>query len=346
MNKRIVTIPRAIGLGLLMYAIIRLTNDSISKVRFWKRPWETTALELTATIVAAFLLLNTLKLLIRRFDKKRFESPKRRIAYEMGMVILAIFVFINIFANTFAALTDDGLQAHDVVVNNLVFIQVMLVYFLFMRADQYFNAFYEERAKLEVLKREKLETELNYLKAQINPHFLFNALNGIYFTIEEAPAKAQQMLNRFSGMLRYQLYECSDTYVPLQKEMQYMEQYVALEKERKTDKLDLQLEFPNQTQNYRIAPFLLQPLVENAFKYLGGEQPFLHLSTQLEGTDFLFRVSNSCQHCTAEAVIKDGIGYANLKRRLKLLYNDQYHLERHCGDGQFFVELKLQLHDD
>ena len=120
-------------------------------------------------------------------------------------------------------------------------------------------------SKAKNIERERLETELKFLKAQLNPHFLFNAINNIYFLIRRDPEAAENALSKFSEMLRYQLYECNDEKIPLQKELQYLESYIKLSSLSK-NRLEVNFEADEKINGELIAPIILIPLVEKCFQ--------------------------------------------------------------------------------
>lgn len=334
--------PFWIGLG--YYACIRIATDSITKVRFWERPWSTTLAELIGTLAISYLVVFGINRIIRSFDKKTFDSPGQQLRYELFRVWLFTTILFNIFANLLTALTDDGLNVHDVVINNLLGSLITILLYLYFRANGFLEAFANEKVKSEQLQREKIETELKYLKNQINPHFLFNALNGIYFQIKESPNIAQETLDRFSKMLRYQLYECSGERVALKKEINYIKDYIEIERMRKTEALILDVDFSSGFNGYEMAPFLLQPLVENAFKHLSGT-PEIRIKGHLEAHKFIFQVQNSIDPNLISKTMKveGGIGLANVKRRLILLYPDAHELEIRQDANFFEVTLNLDL---
>jgi two-component system, LytTR family, sensor kinase len=145
---------------------------------------------------------------------------------------------------------------------------------------------FESRRRQEVLEKEKLATELNFLRHQFNPHFLFNTINSIFFLIRKDPDTASDALAKFSGLLRYQLYECSDERIPLSREHEYLHQFIELEKLRQGNELTVKASlYDSAPGNWLIAPFLLMPFVENAFKHVSrepGQVNWIHIQSQME----------------------------------------------------------------
>jgi two-component system, LytTR family, sensor kinase len=201
-----------------------------------------------------------------------------------------------------------------------------------------------QKRLLEVAK-EKAETELNFLKAQINPHFLFNSLNAVYFLIDKNNREAREALHKFSEMLRYQLYGARDDKVSIGKELQYLQDYIGLQKLR-SENCTIQLDVAPGLADFSIEPFLLLPFVENSFKHLShfsnGKPNEVTIALARQNGEMEFSVGNT----TEQKGLPDdqgGIGLANVKRRLELLYPQKHQLEIRQQDGWFRVNLKLKL---
>ncbi|MFN8166847.1 MAG: histidine kinase [Bacteroidia bacterium] len=200
--------------------------------------------------------------------------------------------------------------------------------------------------KLESVEKEKVKTELEFLKAQINPHFLFNSLNNILFQIEKSNTEARETLLKFSEMLRYQLYDCSVEFIPIEKEIVYLRNYIEIQLLRKTDKYKCDFKVGTNVSGFSIAPLLLIPFVENAFKYIsnrasGNNQITIKLDFH-EG-ELLFSVVNDTDHSQPLMISESkGIGLANVRRRLELLYKNNYELDITQFENQYAVCLKLK----
>lgn len=183
---------------------------------------------------------------------------------------------------------------------------------------------YRRQIRNARLQQQYTKLELNFLKSQINPHFLFNVLNSIYALTEDASPRAALLVEQLSGMMRYSLYETGETYVSLQKELQFIRDYVALEQTRTLKRLTLQLELPEVVnESLTIAPFILITFVENAFKHgveSTSKKAWMHIVVQLEETNLHLIVANSKP--LTEPSKAGGLGLANVRRRLSLLYPD------------------------
>jgi two-component system, LytTR family, sensor kinase len=206
----------------------------------------------------------------------------------------------------------------------------------------------QSKHRHQLLEKEKLETELNFLRYQFNPHFLFNTINSIFFLIHKNPDMASASLAKFSELLRYQLYECNDERIALTSEMAYLENFIGLEKLRQNSDLEIALEFDRQDNDQlAIAPFMLMTFVENAFKHVSrhADQPnWIKIRLQSTGHRLDFFIANSVSPFgTGELIRYGGIGLKNVQRRLDLLYPGQYQLDIQNNDDSFEVHLQLQL---
>jgi len=206
----------------------------------------------------------------------------------------------------------------------------------------------DSRHRQQLLEKEKLETELNYLRYQFNPHFLFNTINSIFFLIHKNPDMASASLAKFSELLRYQLYECNGEQIALTHEIAYLENFIGLEKLRQNSTLGLDVDIRREeTGLVTIAPFLLMTFVENAFKHVSrhsDEPNWIRIQLRQERNQLDFLVANSSSPFESNTIFHySGIGLKNVQRRLDLLYPGRHELSIRHGDGSFEVRLRLQL---
>lgn len=201
--------------------------------------------------------------------------------------------------------------------------------------------------RLAEVAKQKAEAELNFLKSQINPHFLFNSLNAVYFLIDKENEQARTALHKFSDMLRYQLYECNGERIPVEKEIRYLRDYVDLQQLRLNDNTIVQFSCAQDVRSFTIEPLLLIPFVENSFKhvshYSNGKQNFIQINIGRENGTFQFSVYNTTEEKQAKALQQGGIGLQNVKKRLELLYPGQYSLSVQEKKDWFGVELNLSI---
>jgi LytS/YehU family sensor histidine kinase len=204
--------------------------------------------------------------------------------------------------------------------------------------------------KRQELEKEKLETELKFLKSQFNPHFLFNTINSIFVLIDKNTAMASESLAKFSGLLRYQLYECNESQIPLEREIAYIQSFIELEELRQNTNFELQTDFAKNTNNLGIAPFILMPFIENAFKHVAKDgknaKNWIKITLHIENNQIVFSISNNISKnriFSGDVIKYHGLGLKNVQRRLDLLYQDAYKMEINEADGVFEVNLQLLL---
>ena len=197
------------------------------------------------------------------------------------------------------------------------------------------------------LEKEKITAELELLKAQLHPHFLFNTLNNLYSLVYEKSDKAPKMLLRLSGLLSYVLYECKAEEVLLSKEISSIKDYVALERERYGERLDVSLNFSGDIDDKIIAPMLFQPFIENAFKHGMSEQlgkVWMSIDLSVKKNQLYFKIINSCEKNNVENKNNSGIGIINVNKRLQLLYPEKFELQNGIEQDVYIVSLRVDLH--
>ena len=196
------------------------------------------------------------------------------------------------------------------------------------------------------LEREKLQSELVFLKYQVSPHFFFNTLNNIYSLIEIDAKDAQKAVLKLSKMMRYLLYETEPEKALISTEIAFMSNYIDLMRLRLTDKVVLDISFPEITNDFLVPPLLFIPFIENAFKHgISNREPsFINISMTIENQQIDFRIKNSISGFVYnETEVKTGIGLENVKKRLKLLFNDKYKLVITNTDQIHDVMLQIDI---
>lgn len=182
---------------------------------------------------------------------------------------------------------------------------------------------------LEQIEKEKAANELNFLRAQFNPHFLFNSINSIYAHIDKTNKSARNMLLVFSDMLRYQLYECNVEAIELYKEVDYIKNYIALQKTRLDERIMVAFCEEGINGQAMIAPLILITFIENAFKYVGfneGRENRVSISLSYNNSCLLFNIFNTKDAFISQPENSSGLGIVNVKRRLELLYPNRHEL--------------------
>ena len=220
----------------------------------------------------------------------------------------------------------------------------LVVIFYYQRKEN------EEKIISDQLKSEKLDMELRYLKSQINPHFLFNALNNIYSMVYTHDDNAADGVLKLSEMLRYVLVDCQAEIIPLSKEINYIENFIDFQMMRMGGERDVVLEQDIEKEDFMIAPMLLQPIIENCFKYSRLEthpEGYVHISIQQSGNNFCFVAENSVASNAMPFVgngggeKKSGIGQKNVQQRLMLHYGENYNFDIEQDNGIYKVKIEL-----
>jgi len=196
------------------------------------------------------------------------------------------------------------------------------------------------------LQKENTESQLQLLKAQIHPHFLFNTLNNIYANTQGIAPIGSKLVMGLSDMLRYILYECNQPFVPLAKELQLIKDYVSLEKIRYGNRLEVHIDMPDETDDLEIAPLLLLPFVENCFKHGAShmiDQPWISLIVTIEKKEMKMKLVNGKAPGYQPKKSSGGIGIKNVRKRLDLLYSEKFFLDIQEEEEVYIVNLKLEL---
>ncbi len=209
---------------------------------------------------------------------------------------------------------------------------------------------YENERLAKELEQLNTETELKYLKSQINPHFLFNSLNSVYALSLQKSDHAPELILKLSDILRYILYDGGEKKVSLSQEIKYLKSYLELEKVRHGDRLNLEIDIHGNYDHYEIAPMLLIPFVENSFKHgLGKDKDtgFVNVHLHVENDQLHFHIVNSKpkngHELSKQKGYRGGIGLKNVRKRLNLLYPNKHALELGDIKNEYVVSLQLEL---
>lgn len=325
--------------GLLVYITVRIINDTISGFKFWKRDWTVNTIEICCSLIMGYIINYALQRLFKNFDKEiKNAFSYKQVLKELLWVFLLIELSVNAVFTPMAALTDDGLSWGDVATINTIPVLFSLIYYGVVRSNRLLQEYINNKVLLEKTRNDHLQTELKFLKAQYHPHFLFNALNTIYFQMDESVDEAKKTVEKFSELLRYQLYDQQQT-VPVSMEIQYLQNFIELQKVRTSSKLQLHTNFDKSLNDEQVYPLLFLPLVENAFKYVGGEYKMC-ISFTKKNDELIFVVENSVPEQIGFQKT-GGIGLENLKRRLELLYPNKHSFTARKRNNSFIAELRL-----
>ena len=206
---------------------------------------------------------------------------------------------------------------------------------------------YQQKQQTLLAEKQKTEVELELLKSQIHPHFLFNTLNNLYAHTLTHSAQAPEIVLKLSSLLRFMIYESNQDYIPLKKELELLKQYTDLEKLRYGNRLDMSVSITGAVEDQRIAPLLLLPFLENAFKHGTSkqiDQCWISMDIHVEQNRLGFKLVNSHErNLHREATDVGGVGLENVRRRLDYLYPGFYDLHLSEDEEVFVVSLDLPL---
>ena len=291
----------------------------------------------------------------------RFLLRKRGLIYFPAVIVLLIFMqtgnnkaFISFFPPPDADRTEMQKEYHSENRQRRKFPRRMAVYNFYINAVLV-SSFavglrYAERSRIreremKELEKEKLNSELAMLKNQISPHFFFNTLNNIYSLIEINKADAQTSVLNLSKMMRYLLYESEHGNARLSREIQFMTNYIDLMKLRLSSRVNLRVDFPQKYDDMDVPPLLFITFIENAFKHSASFKgsPFIEISLAVEGSVITFMTRNSINNPSSAGApeVDSGIGLENVKKRLSLIFDNNYDLDISNKDSVYSVTLKI-----
>ncbi len=328
--------------GLLVYFTIRLLHDTDVHERFWERQFYVNAVEIGCSIIVGYMGVYLFKMLFRYFDQPRpVQLNYQNVVRELVIMVGINLVLVNVvFVPMDMALHWDWISLSDVADINMIPTLYALVYYGIARSSTWLKAYVDNKVQLEKVTNEHLQTELKFLRAQYHPHFLFNALNTIYFQMDEDVNGAKNSIEKFSELLRYQLYNQQQQVLVI-NELEYLQSFIDLQKIRTTDKLKLNVHFDGALNGQQVYPLLFLPFAENAFKFIGGGYK-MDISTRLVDNQIVFRVENSIPQFEVPTAKSGGIGLENLRRRLDLLYPGKHTIRTTNTGNTYIAELKIQ----
>lgn len=337
-----------------MNATIRFIFQSVLWVVLWFVLWSQQTWDYRFLQENSFSLIGQISLiaLLIFYTAPKFLFTKKHFYFiAISLTAIAVFIGISSLISTKVPLPNiqgpPGLRGLKPRPPSRYFTQILLLLIAYILATVVEFVFYAKRKEEEIIrsKSENLETELKLLKSQINPHFLFNALNNIYALSAIDTTKTQESISHLSTMLRYVLYECERPFVLLSKEVEYIENYIKLFALKSSKKYPIETKFNIEDSTIKIAPMLLIPFVENSFKHSSIEQikdTYINIYLTSKNNTITFKVENSIAE---DNILKDavgGIGLENVKKRLEILYPNKHNLSISKNDGIFKVELKLE----
>jgi two-component system, LytTR family, sensor kinase len=327
----------------LVYFLLRLMADlaSDSDATFAQRLFNNLWLAVYVTALNFIFFEYTVPYI--KFTWRRLLPSLFLIWVHLMLYSYGIFAwrFVGIGAGIYTSLktyasVEDGVTNHfGFSVGSIVFFVIALHVYDYRKLKQ----------AAQQLRIEKQEAELNYLKSQTNPHFLFNTLNNIYSLARDKSDLAPESILRLSKILRFMLYEAGGEYIAIEQELKIISDYIALERLRYDESLGINFNHDVEDMRQSLPPLLLIPLVENAFKHGVSEtrsRPFVDIHLSVNNRQLEFSVKNSTEEFPEQKGGKENIGLSNLRRQLELLYRD-YALSVQQSDSTFIAKLKINL---
>ncbi len=264
-----------------------------------------------------------------------------------------IFLYVSILMAAYSvAILTDGLLFHVLNISHRFSIYNSVKHnfipFVFTVAVSAAYKTISDKTRTDLLisdiQSQNLKSELSFLRSQMSPHFLFNVMNNITAMIRLKSNDLEPTVMKLSSLMQYMLYETDDDKVVLKSEAEYLKAYIDLQQQRFGDELDLRVFFDIKEDWHAIEPMLIIPFVENAFKHGGQlQQPEIHIALSVENNELYFTVMNKFED---NQNIKDktsGIGLANVRRRLELLYPGKHILNIENQQGYFTIKLQITL---
>ena len=272
----------------------------------------------------------------------------------IASVVLILFVHFQLhkgWIGSFMISSENSTLSDEFpILDNPFFIPNLarfMVYSLAFAASSVYGITHFARKKERedyLLRNEKLNAEMKFLKSQMNPHFLFNVLNNIYTMAFLKKEGTPELILKLSGMLRYMLYDCQADLVPLKKEIEYMRHFIDFKLLKSSKGMNVEVELAEANEDQMIAPLLFIPFIENAFKHSKIEDEktgFIRISLKMEDKDLEFTVVNSLPERAYSKDEVGGIGIQNIQKQLQLRYPYQHVLDFGKKNNQFFVSLKI-----
>ena len=278
------------------------------------------------------------------FDKKTLQF------IIINVIFIALFLGSKelIEANVFKNLEEDNQRGDKGRPPYQMFIYMQMLSYiaplLFAIAIKTTNRWVMTEAERKEAANFKLQTELQHLHYQLQPHFFFNSLNNIYSLVDISPEQAKSTIHSLSKLMRYLLYETKTELVPISKEIDFMSKYIALMKLRTTDKTQVVSEFPSGVSNITIAPLLFISLIENAFKHgvSANKESIITIAMSVNNNLIDFRIENTNFPKLETDKSGSGIGLQNLEKRLQLLYPNKHTFSTEVKDNLFLVHLQIE----
>jgi two-component system, LytTR family, sensor kinase len=284
---------------------------------------------------------------------KQFYFRDKKIGFWVLLVVsMIVFILARRSFNyyyTYPLYFKEALEYPFLFLPKLIIEGVSIYLVVSLYAIYYFvRAWYEQQQITQQLVQKKTEAELQMLKSQVQPHFIFNTLNNIYSYAIQKNDNVPDLIHRLASFLSYNLYDTGSAFIPLSKELEYIKSYIALEKLRYGDRLDVSLNVYDSVSKVEISPLLLLPLIENCFKH-GFVSTFsecwIRIDVNFQNGWLTFKIENSIGDMPAEEKdYRNGIGLENVKKRLAIIYPARHEFRNIREENSFLTILKLKPH--
>ncbi len=315
-----------------------LSGNNIDILRIVKNSW-------IPLLFYALLFYTNYLYLIDRFFFKKNNTP----FFLINLTLIAALVFLNyrlasvFLENNFPPSKNIGRPPRTffIYLDSVPFI-VPVVFSIALKMLERWKKSESEGREAE---KAKLESELKHLKYQVQPHFFFNSLNNIYALVDNSPEKAKETIHLLGKIMRYPLYETGNAFVPLSKEIDFLKTYISMMETRLSKNTKVDYDFPKVLNTIKIAPLLFITLVENAFKHgVSASRPSkLYFEIAIKNGFVVFATKNTYFPKGQDDKSGSGIGLDNLKKRLDLLYSNEYGYAQATQEDMYYTTLSLPI---
>lgn len=327
----------------LSFNLYQITVFQRARGIAWGQMFSSATVQLVFTMAIAYLNYF--------YTWPRFLSSKNIWRYVAEFSIpFALLVGARVHLHRY--IIDGYTHQHDYFYSIFFIVQitaVTLFIVLFVGMLRFAVDWFEFEARKKEVENARLTAELNFLKAQINPHFLFNTLNNLYYLAYTKSENTTEVIAKLSQMMRYMIYESNHPRVLLNKEIEYMQNYISLERLRLNNQIPIDFKIEGDTENIRIAPFIFITFLENAFKHgvnNNNAKSWVKVSMQIKDNECIYRVENSKLPAATTNAEKSGIGLQNVERRLELSYPKQHKIKIQSTEDVYSVQLTITLNSD
>ncbi|CAN5366526.1 histidine kinase [soil metagenome] len=340
-KKRVMLIHLSFWCVYFSFFLYRISGHQRGAELDWGFVFSIAAIAIFFTMTIAYI--NYFFLLPRFLKKKNFAQYLLELAPLFAIIIFARVYVERILITFYNYPREYANSSRFIIQISLITLFIVIFVAMLRFAEDWF--FLE--AKRKEVENEKLTAELNFLKAQINPHFLFNTLNNLYYLAFTKSENTTEVIAKLSQMMRYMIYDSNHPKVLLSKEIEYMQNYISLERLRLNNEIKICFEVNGDPGNIKVVPLIFITFLENAFKHgVSNNNPeaWVKVKIKIDGEECLYTVENSkAYNKKSDIEEKSGIGLQNVNRRLDLSYPDQYKLNVDDHNGQYSVQLKLNL---